>query len=164
MSSFRQVFAAEVHGFVIAHGPEIFRAFQEHLSAMVPDAARLGASAGLNTSEACANVVYNVIAGKRAGLGFPLIRIVAGLHAIVRWRKELFKFNDFFDIHHAAAAIPYCDVFLTERDLKTVCTASPLNLAASFATKIISDEAEALDAVSTLSLSPVHAPVNMAGA
>lgn len=151
MRSFPQVFAAEVGGFIDLHRAEIFHAFQQHMTAMFPEAADLGASDRLNTAETCANVVYNVIKRKRAGVGFPLIRIVASLHAIVRWnRKRPFEFQDFFDIYHAAAAIPYCDVFLTERFLKTVCTNSPLDFADSFATEIIADEAEALDAVSRL--------------
>lgn len=147
MRSFPQVFAAEVSGFVDLHRAEIFHAFRQHMSAMFPEAADLGASDGL-TAETCANVVYNVIKRGGAGIEFPLIRIVAGLHAIVRWnRTRPFEFQDFFDIYHAAAAIPYCDVFLTERFLKTVCTNSPLDFADSFATEIISDEVEALDAV-----------------
>ena len=151
MKSFPQVFAAEVGGFVDLHRAEIFHAFQQHMAAMFPEAAELGASDGLNTPETCANVVYNIIKRKKAGVEFPLIRIVAGLHAIVRWnRKRPFEFQDFFDIYHAAAAIPYCDVFLTEKFLKTVCTNRPLEFADSFATEIISDEAEALDAVSRL--------------
>jgi len=147
MRSFPQVFAAEVGGFVDLHRDEIFHAFRQHMSAMFPAAADLGASNGL-TAETCANVVYNVIKRGRAGIGFPLIRIVAGLHAIIRWnRNRPFAFQDFFDIYHAAAAIPYCDVFLTERFLKTVCTNRLLGFADSFATKIISDEAETLDAI-----------------
>jgi hypothetical protein len=151
MRSFPQVFAAEVGGFVDSHRAVIFHAFQQHMSAMFPEVASLGTSNGLNTAETCANVVYNIIKRKIAGVEFPLIRIVAGLHAIVRWnRKRSFKFQDFFDIYHAAAAIPYCDIFLTERFLKTVCTNSPLDFAESFATKIISDEDEALSVLSLL--------------
>ena len=145
MRSFPQVFAAEVGGFVDLHRAVIFDAFQQHITTT------FGASDGSTTAENCANVVYNVIKRKRAGIEFPLIRIVSGLHAFIRWnRKRSFEFQDFFDIYHAAAAIPYCDIFLTERFLKTACTSRLLNFANSFETQIISDEAEAFDTISRL--------------
>jgi hypothetical protein len=46
------------------------------------------------------------------------IHISTCLHACVRWNKlQQFKTNDFFDFHHAAAALGYCDAFFTERPL-----------------------------------------------
>ncbi|WP_175699229.1 hypothetical protein [Burkholderia ambifaria] len=51
------------------------------------------------------------------------------LHATLRWNKtQLFEANDFHDFHHAAAAVGYCDVFLTERGLKSMVTASHVAL------------------------------------
>lgn len=51
------------------------------------------------------------------------------LHAAVRWNKgRQLAANDFHDFHHAAAALGYCDVFLTERSLKAMVTASNIAL------------------------------------
>jgi hypothetical protein len=51
------------------------------------------------------------------------------LHAAVRWNKgRQLAANDFHDFHHAAAALGYCDAFLTERSLKAMVTASNIAL------------------------------------
>jgi hypothetical protein len=148
MRSFAQVFAAEVGGFVNVRRKVIFNAFKWHMGIMFPGAA--GATDGL-TEEVCANVVYNIVKRRPKAIELPLVRIEAGLRANIRWnRKRPFKFQDFFDIDHAAAAIPYCDVFLTEADLKAACTNGNLDFANVFGTEIISNEGEALRAVSRL--------------
>lgn len=50
---------------------------------------------------------------------FPTFSIRAGLATAVRWdQKRKYKPNDFHDFGHAAAALPYFDVFATERSLK----------------------------------------------
>lgn len=50
---------------------------------------------------------------------FPTFCIRAGLATAVRWdQKRRYKPNDFHDLGHAAAALPYFDVFATEKSLK----------------------------------------------
>jgi hypothetical protein len=50
----------------------------------------------------------------------PSLFVRAGLHALLRWnRTQKFKPNDIFDFAHAAGAIGYSDVFITERRSKT---------------------------------------------
>jgi hypothetical protein len=42
----------------------------------------------------------------------PSLHVLACLHAAFRWNKERqFEGNDFFDFHHAAAAIGYCQAY-----------------------------------------------------
>ncbi len=150
MRSFPQVLAAEVGGFVDSHRPDIFEAFQSFIRRHSSDTVDTGASS-VPEEEMCANIIYNAIKKKKTGVGLPLIRIVAGLRANIRWKRNRpFKFQDFFDIYHATAALPYCDIFLTERELETYCNERPLEFASSFATEVISDEGEALDAVSRI--------------
>lgn len=73
------------------------------------------------------------------------------MHAFIRWqRQRSFTFNDSFDLRHAAAAIPYCDVFLTEKFMKAACTSSLLDFGTTYGTQIIADEEEAIEAVSRL--------------
>jgi len=50
------------------------------------------------------------------------MRIMAGLSASTRHRKERFEDNDVHDYQHARYALPYCDVFLTENHLGTLLT------------------------------------------
>lgn len=51
------------------------------------------------------------------------------LHARLRWNKrQKFDKNDFEDFEHAAAALGYCDFFLTERSLADALTSKPETL------------------------------------
>jgi hypothetical protein len=53
--------------------------------------------------------------------------------------------EDFYDFYHATAALPYCNVFLTERFLGTLLTRPPLDLSGVFGTIVVWDESEAVD-------------------
>lgn len=67
------------------------------------------------------------------------------LHAAVRWNKgRQLAANDFHDFHHAAAALGYCDVFLTERSLKAMVTASNIVLDKRFHCEVRAGLPEAL--------------------
>lgn len=51
------------------------------------------------------------------------------LHAAVRWNKQQqIEANDFFDFHHASAALGYCDALFTERGLRAMVTRGDLAL------------------------------------
>lgn len=85
----------------------------------------------------------------------PSLYIRSGLHALLRWnRKQQFKPNDVFDFSHAAAALGYCDLFLTEGPLKDMLGRGPLWLAAATHCKVVAAPAEAVDAVKALLAGP----------
>lgn len=74
------------------------------------------------------------------------LHINACLHAAVRWNKgRQLEANDFYDFHHAAAALGYCDVFLTERPLKAMLTATNIALDKRYACEVAAGIPEALD-------------------
>lgn len=53
----------------------------------------------------------------------PSLHVLARLHAAFRWNKaRQFEANDFFDFHHAAAAVGYCQAFFTERSMRAMIT------------------------------------------
>lgn len=63
----------------------------------------------------------NLIARKDLAQILPTLHIDALCHAAVRWDKTRhLKRNDIYDFHHACAAVAYCDVFLTEKPLRTL--------------------------------------------
>ncbi len=65
------------------------------------------------------NLIFLIFDQKKDKGYFPTLKVGAGVYAAVRWDKQrTFRDNDFFDFHHAQAAIPYCDYFLTEKNLK----------------------------------------------
>jgi len=75
----------------------------------------------------------------------PTLHIHAICHASVRWDKmRKLKGNDLFDFHHAAAAVPYCDVFLTEKPLQQLLEQKHLEINQDFDCKIISSVSEAV--------------------
>jgi len=151
MRSFAQVLDDEQCGLIDAHRAEISQAFRPYMAAQLPNGTDPETVDKTSSEQASLNLVYSVLTDKKPNLALPLIRILAGLHAFIRWqRRRPFQFQDFFDIRHACAAIPYCDVFLTEKFLRTACSSTLLNFGTSFGTQIISDENEALQVVSQL--------------
>lgn len=67
---------------------------------------------------------------------FPTFTIRAALATSVRWdRRRKYKSNDFHDFGHAAAALPYFDIFATERSLRHLLV-TDLKFDARFSTAI----------------------------
>jgi hypothetical protein len=86
---------------------------------------------------------------KEVAMALPTLHIGALCHAAVRWdKKRNLSANDFYDFHHAEAAISYCHVFMTENPLKVMLEQRHLNINNDFNCKIISSVEEALDWVS----------------
>jgi hypothetical protein len=79
------------------------------------------------------------------------LHITACIHAYVRWNKgQQLKANDFFDFRHAAAAIGYCDVFLTERSMSAMVSAKHMALGTRYGCRVIADVEEAVEYVKEL--------------
>lgn len=74
----------------------------------------------------------------------PTLQIGALCHAAIRWdqRRKLTS-NDLFDFHHAQAALPYCDVFLTERPLHMLLQQRHIDIGKYFSCSVISSPVEA---------------------
>jgi len=76
-----------------------------------------------NAGQLMARTIYNYFKSVNIDTKFPTIRIPATLHAAIRWDKNRqFKENDILDIEHASGALPYCDIFLTEKSLCSLVT------------------------------------------
>jgi len=87
----------------------------------------------------------------KISIELPFINIHSGIHAAVRWgRKRRFKENDFLDFHHAATALPYCEVFCTDNPLKVLLTDNLLSFYRLYSTKIISNIEDAIECVGNL--------------
>jgi hypothetical protein len=56
-----------------------------------------------------------------------------------------YKITDVHDIGHATAALPYCDIFLTEHSLRHLLTRQDLGLDRQFKCIVISDTKVAID-------------------
>lgn len=82
---------------------------------------------------------------KEVALALRTSHIGALCHAAVRWdKRRQLTGNDIHDFHHAAAAVGYCDVFLTEKPLKTLLEQGHMQLTKDFSCRIISSLDEAV--------------------
>lgn len=148
MKSFKAVYLAEIRGFFDVHREDLQAAFAQLYEISQPNAPPLLAAEFEPHGRVLVNVFSNIFRSGKAGTSLPMAQIVAGLHAVVRWQRNRdFKASDFYDFHHATAALPYCDVFLTEVFLGTMLTRPPLALDAHFGTKVLWDEADAAEAL-----------------
>jgi len=102
----------------------------------------------VNAGRLMSNLIYNAFRFHKIKAELPSMRIGAGLHAAIRWdRHRKYKLNDFHDIHHAVAALPYCDIFLTEHSLRHLVSDKNLRFSSFFKCKTVSDASEALSVV-----------------
>lgn len=79
------------------------------------------------------------------------LHIGACCHAAVRWdKKRRLTANDLLDFHHAEAAIGYCNLFLTEKPLKTLVSQRHLGLLSDFPCVVASNVSEVLAKIDEL--------------
>ena len=79
-------------------------------------------------------------------------RISTALHAYIRWNKgQRWHANHFHDLHHAAAAVGYCDLFLTERGLRGWLTNGLLKLDQLYGCEVARTSREALTFLKAIS-------------
>lgn len=79
------------------------------------------------------------------------LHIMASLYASVRWDKQRkIDAHDLLDFNHAAAAIAYCDVFLTEQPLQTLVEQRHLALPERYRCSVRSSLTDALNLVGAM--------------
>jgi hypothetical protein len=97
--------------------------------------------------------VYNVFRVQKAKKHLPYIHVMAACHAVIRWDENLrYDGNHQFDFEHAACALPYSDVFFTERQLKHLVTQNQLKLDELYSCEVIAKAKDALAHLKNLSL------------
>jgi hypothetical protein len=83
---------------------------------------------------------------KRITTEFPTVGIPAALHAAVRLDKNRkYKKGDFEDFHHAALAVGYFDVFLTESSLQHLLRSNYLDVEQVYGCTVLSGEQDVLE-------------------
>lgn len=88
---------------------------------------------------------------KKLRKALPTLDVYGCCHAEFRWDKgRKFRPNDFMDFHHATAAIPYCDLLLTETDLAQLVTKKHMGLMDAYECAVFSDLAAAAGAISDM--------------
>jgi hypothetical protein len=117
--SYEQAYRAELDGALDAHRDLLRDAFihliyvATGLSPSSSDQERLDEAA-----RSLAGIIKEAFRQQRVGKDLPFLHIPASIHAAVRRDHDRkYKDNDWHDFNHASAALPYCDVFLTDRSL-----------------------------------------------
>lgn len=91
------------------------------------------------------NVVTNIFRLGKEADNFPTLKVGAGIHAAVRVdKKRQFEANDYYDFRHAQAAVPYCDYFFTEKNLRHLLKMNSLSYDKEYSCKIVSKQSEVL--------------------
>ena len=135
----KQMFLTEIAGALDAHREDIAGAL-----AHVRDVGAVSA----DDVNAEIRLIVEMFRTDRIGPALPFFNIQAGLHAVFRWnRDQKFKPNDWNDHLHAAAALPYCDLLLTERTLARTIASPALRYDALYNTRVCSDPKEALQSL-----------------
>ena len=144
LRSFSQTYEIEVHG--------VLDAFEDVSYDIVAEMARkdMGKAHSPSAEERAETVrqIHNLLfaAVKRDGTKGALrtLHIFATFHAAVRWnRQQRLKTNDFLDFQHAAAALGYCDAFVTERPLRSLITARHVALDKIYGCRVMATPEEA---------------------
>jgi hypothetical protein len=98
-----------------------------------------------------ANLIYSALKSGRYVTDLPGIHIPAALHAAVRLdKKRAYRAGDCEDFRHATVALPYFDVFFTEKSLKHLLCHKPLEFDKAYKTRVVAGEAEVLEALDWL--------------
>lgn len=85
------------------------------------------------------NLIRGAFEYNRITTEFPTVSIPAALHASVRMdKRRKFKKGDAEDFHHAALAVRYFDVFLTESSLQHQLRSKPINVEESYNCRVLS--------------------------
>ena len=126
-TSFKQMFLSELSGYL--------HLFQDVFKDVVYDmfCEEYNKEPTVKETESMNNsfmyLIYNGFKKEKLTTELPVFRIIPELFACARWNKgRKFKDgNDLMDFMHASFALPYCDYFFTEKELKTMIEQTKLD-------------------------------------
>jgi hypothetical protein len=90
------------------------------------------------------DLIQNLFRLRKADRWLPGIRIIAGIHAAIRYRDQPNRKGDIQDHFHARGALPYCTAFLTEKNLGNLLTRPPLEYDQLFDCRVLWQDDEIL--------------------
>jgi hypothetical protein len=145
LNSFAEAYDTELKGAISASGPIAARVIKdlEARDAGLPASDRETSPENVNRAK---NALYHAFNLPGATRELRTLHVLASLHASVRWDKHRrFKPNDFLDFQHAAAAVSYCDVFLTEKPLAAMVNAPRLQMKEVNGCEVLHDLSDAAE-------------------
>jgi hypothetical protein len=147
-SSFPGVFLMELAGGLDVHRDELAEAqlylYQKHTGqdtvAVLTDDIAEG-------TRMLSNLIYHAFRLGRIERQLPGLRIIAGIHAAMRYKRQKHRKGDRHDHLHARAALPYCNLFLTEKTLGHLLCDKPLEYDKLYGCRIAWEPEDALRAI-----------------
>ncbi len=113
--------------------------------------AEAGSPSWMECERMCSNLLVAAFQKPNTKQVLRTIHALASLHAGLRWNKMTnFEENDFYDFEHAAAALAYCDAFLTEGFLTSLANAPHTGLCGINGCRVTADIDESVTIVREL--------------
>lgn len=129
LRSFEHTYSLELNGVLDLYAERAADVLSQIAQRATGSSAAKGGPEWIEQERACRNLLIAAFKQDATKDVLRTIHINTCLHACVRWNKlQQFKTNDFFDFHHAAAALGYCDAFFTERPLCAMVKRSDIAL------------------------------------
>jgi hypothetical protein len=148
--TFDEVFLHEVEGVLDGH-IDLLADIMVHLGQKTGCAAEPPPDQRRRAGRYLANLIHAAYKEHRVGKELPGILISAGLHAALRCDpNRKYKAGDCEDFRHARVALPYYDIFCTEKSLKHLICTKPLAYDALYGTTVLSDDDEIITALCAL--------------
>lgn len=159
----RDLHAHEITSYEVAYdqelrgGIEAFGQLAAEILCDVGEKAGFGQAPSMGGADGAAminlgrNTLYQAFLHKKAAATVRTLHIEAALHACLRFdKKRRFKPNDWHDFRHAAAALAYCDVFLTEGPLHALIARPQLGLLSINGCRVASTMDDAIGLIRSL--------------
>jgi hypothetical protein len=151
IKSFKQAYRAEAAGASRLFGNVIVGVFEQMARRSGVITAGSEYSIGDTTKDMALRLVALALEKEAARDTLRSLHIIVSLHASLRWdKKRKINSHDILDFNHAAAALGYCDVFLTEKPLRTMVEQRHLALSTRYKCDVRSSLSEALDLICSI--------------
>ncbi len=149
--SFKQAFLIELAGGLDVSMDELREAqlylYEKYTGCKAADVAKADVD---DCSQKIANRIYHAFRLGKIKRQLPGLRIMAGIHAAIRHKRQKYRRGDHHDHLHARVALPYCDLFLTEKNLGHLLTTKPLEYDALYGCRIAWEPEKAIKEVELL--------------
>ncbi len=148
LKSYQQTYRDEIVGAVDVYSDLAADVIAER-AGVTP--AERGSPSWIDCQRMCRNLLIAAFEKPGTKEALRTIHALASLHAGLRWNKMTnFKENHFYDFEHAAAALAYCDAFLTEGFLTSLANARHTGLCDINRCRVTTDIDEAVTIVREL--------------
>ncbi len=152
LRSFEQTYALEIKGAVELYAEVVAEIFNKIAEKETSEKVIKGSAQWLELELQCKNLLIGAFKKDATKDALRTLHIYTCIYALVRWnRSQQIKVNDFFDFHHASAALGYCDAFFTERSLHAMITSNKIALDKRYSCLVVATVSEAIEFLKTLS-------------